>query len=69
MSNRQRDIYDFIKNYIAEKKYPPTIREIGEALEIKSTSTVHGHLDRMRKGGYINFVDSAVRTLSVVEEK
>lgn len=69
MTNRQQDIYDFIRNHIAEKKYSPTIREIGEALGIKSSSTVHEHLSKMRKNGHINFVDSSPRTLSIVEGK
>lgn len=68
MTKRQREIYNYIKNHIAEKQYPPTIREIAEAIGLKSPSTVHGHLDRMRKMGHINFIDSLPRTLSIVED-
>lgn len=67
MNERQKKIYEFIKDYTEEYKYPPTIREIALGVGLKSSSTVHGHLDRMRRGGHINFVDLAVRTLSIVE--
>ena len=66
MSDRQQKIYDFIKSYIAENHYSPTMREITDAVGLKSVSTVHGHLDRMRDKGYINFVNTSARTLRIV---
>lgn len=66
MGNRQQQIYDFIKRYIAEKQYAPTVREITVAVGLKSPSTTHGHLDRMREKGYIDFADSLPRTLRVI---
>ena len=66
MGDRQRKIYDYIKIYIEENKYPPTIREIAVAVGLKSPSTVHGHLERMREKGYIDFIDSFPRTLQIV---
>ena len=66
MSERQRTILEYIKSYTSENLYPPTIREIATAVGLKSPSTVHGHLDRMRENGYINFVNSSPRTLTVV---
>ena len=66
MSERQQKIYDFIKKHIAENQYAPTIREITTAVGLKSPSTVHGHLDRMREKGYIDFVNSSSRTLRIV---
>jgi len=66
MSERQRNILEYIKSYTAENLYPPTIREIATAVGLKSPSTVHGHLDRMRENGYINFVNSSPRTLTLV---
>jgi len=65
MSDRQKDILDYIKSYTAENKYPPTIREIATAVGLKSPSTVHGHLEWMRENGYINFVKASPRTLTV----
>lgn len=51
---RQTDILRFIYTRANEKGYPPTIREIGEAVNLSSTSTVHGHLTRLEKKGLIN---------------
>ncbi len=67
MSERQQRIYEFIKMYIGENQYSPTIREIAVAVGLKSPSTVHGHLDRMRDKGIINFVDSSARTIRILE--
>ncbi len=67
MKDRQRQIYDFIQTYIEENKYSPSMREITAGVGLKSVSTVHEHLDRMRKNGYIDFVDSRSRTISILE--
>ena len=67
MSERQQQIYDYIKIYTTEKRFPPTIREIATAVGLKSSSTVHRHLGEMREKRYIDFVDSAVRTISIVD--
>ena len=50
--NQQR-ILDFIKSEIQTKGYPPSVREIAQAVGLKSTSTVHGHLQRLEKRGPI----------------
>lgn len=50
---RQMKVLHFIYETVQEKGYPPTVREIGEAVNLSSTSTVHGHLDRLTKRGFI----------------
>ena len=50
--NQQR-ILDFIKSEIQTKGYPPSVREIAQAVGLKSTSTVHGHLQRLEKRGLL----------------
>lgn len=65
MGERQRQIYEFIKSYIETNKYSPTIRGIGVAVRL-SSSSVHGHLYKMREKGYIDFVNSSPRTLQIV---
>lgn len=45
--NKQTEIYKFLKSYTENKGYPPSVREIGEAVSLASTSTVHGHLQRL----------------------
>ncbi len=47
--DKQSEIYEFLKNYTENKGYPPSVREICEAVSLKSTSTVHGHLKRLEK--------------------
>lgn len=53
LSERQRLILDFIQDRIKTKGYPPSVREIGEAVGLKSSSTVHAHLVQLEEKGYI----------------
>src|SRR5689334_9668944 len=53
LSDRQRDMLDFIGKFTQEKGYPPTIRQIGEAVDISSTSVVNYNLNNLEKGVYI----------------
>ncbi|MBV7276751.1 transcriptional repressor LexA [Clostridium thailandense] len=66
-SNKQAEIYEFIKSQIKEKGYPPSVREIGAAVGLRSTSTVHGHLERLEKKGLIKRDATKPRTIEVVE--
>lgn len=52
-NNKQVEIYEFLKEQLSTKGYPPSVREICEAVNLKSTSTVHGHLSRLEKKGLI----------------
>ena len=49
LTKRQQDILDFIKLKVQEKGYPPSVREIGQAVGLASSSTVHGHLSRLEE--------------------
>ena len=51
LSKRQQEILDYIKVEVRKKGYPPSVREIGEAVGLASSSTVHGHLSRLEKKG------------------
>ncbi|HHT27098.1 MAG TPA: transcriptional repressor LexA [Firmicutes bacterium] len=53
LSPRQKLILEFIEREVAEKGYPPSVREIGEAVGLASSSTVHGHLGKLENKGYI----------------
>jgi repressor LexA len=53
LSQRQKLILEFIEREVAEKGYPPSVREIGEAVGLASSSTVHGHLGKLESKGYI----------------
>lgn len=50
---KQQEILDFIKSEILSKGYPPAVRDICEAVHLKSTSSVHSHLETLEKNGYI----------------
>jgi repressor LexA len=66
ISSRQQAILDFIKNEVREKGYPPSVREIGEAVGLASSSTVHGHLDRLEKKGLIRRDATKPRAIEII---
>lgn len=53
LTRRQRQVLEFIARKIRERGYPPSVREIGEGVGLRSSSTVHGHLNRLEDKGYI----------------
>jgi len=61
----QQRILDYIENYIEVNGYPPSVREIGQAVDLKSTSTVHGHLNRLEKKGLLHREAMKPRTIDV----
>lgn len=68
LSNRQQAILDFIKSEVKDKGYPPSVREIGEAVGLASSSTVHGHLDRLEKKGLIRRDATKPRAIEILNE-
>ena len=66
-NDKQTEIYEFLKLYTENKGYPPSVREICEAVSLKSTSTVHGHLKRLEKKGLIKRDPTKPRALEIVE--
>lgn len=66
---RQREILEFIKQFIRDKGYPPSVREIGDGVYLSSSSTVHGHLTRLEKNGYIKRDPTKPRTLVIIPEE
>ncbi|ARK30907.1 transcriptional repressor LexA [Halalkalibacter krulwichiae] len=67
LSKRQLEILDFIKIEVKKKGYPPSVREIGEAVGLASSSTVHGHLSRLEKKGYIRRDPTKPRAIEVLD--
>jgi len=67
LRDKQREIYDFLKVYTENKGYPPSVREICEAVNLRSTSTVHGHLKRLEKKGLIKRDPTKPRALEIME--
>lgn len=68
MSPRRRAVYDFIRQEIKAKGYPPSVREICEAVNLKSPSTVHGYLGDLEKMGMIRRDPTKPRAITIVED-
>jgi len=66
LSKRQREIFDFVVKYADKHGYPPTVREIGEAVGLASPSTVHAHLANLERAGYLKRDPTKPRALEVV---
>ena len=67
LNKRERAILKFIEKQINEKGYPPSVREIGKAVGLSSTATVHGYLAKLTKKGYIKKEHQKGRTLRVLK--
>lgn len=67
LSDRQREVLELIKVTVANRGYPPSVREIGERLGLRSPSTVHSHLSALVRGGFINRDPSKPRAIEVVD--
>lgn len=68
LSKRQQMILDYIKNQVHSKGYPPSVREIAEAVGLASSSTVHGHLSRIESKGYIRRDPTKPRAIEVLNK-
>ena len=67
LSLRQTNILEFIKDQIRKKGYPPAVREIGEAVGLLSSSTVHGHLQTLEDKGYIRRDPTKPRAIEILD--
>ena len=67
VNNKQNEIYEFLKTYTDNKGYPPSVREICEAVGLKSTSSVHGHLKRLEGKGLIRRDPTKPRALEIID--
>ena len=68
LTKRQKEIYLFLEHFIYQNGYPPSVREIGEAIGLASSSTVHGHLDRLEKKGFIRRDPTKPRAIELLQE-
>ena len=69
LTPKQQKIYDFIRDFSREYGYPPTVREIGEHLGLKSPSTVKFHLDNLRSAGLIQWDGGKTRSITLLEKE
>ena len=68
ITQKQSEILEYIKKEILSKGYPPTVRDICTAVELKSTSSVHAHLETLEKNGYIRRDPTKPRAIEIIDE-
>ena len=68
LTAKQEQVLNFIKQHLMAKSYPPTVREICEAVGLKSTSSVHAHLETLEKKGYIRKDQEKTRAIEVIDD-
>ena len=65
---KQKEILEYIKEEILKRGYPPTVREICETVNLKSTSSVHSHLETLEKNGYIRRDPTKPRAIEIIDD-
>ena len=68
ISKKQQEILEYIKSQILERGFPPAVREICEAVGLKSTSSVHSHLETLEKNGYIRRDPTKPRAIEILDD-
>ncbi|MDO4513275.1 MAG: transcriptional repressor LexA [Lachnospiraceae bacterium] len=68
ITKKQQEILDYIKEEILNRGYPPAVREICEAVNLKSTSSVHSHLETLEKNGYIRRDPTKPRAIEICDD-
>ena len=68
ISKKQQEILDYIKSEILNRGFPPAVRDICEAVNLKSTSSVHSHLETLEKNGYIRRDPSKPRAIEIIDD-
>jgi repressor LexA len=69
LTGRQQEIWEFLVGYVGRHGYPPTVREIGEAVGLASPSTVHAHLANLERAGYLKRDPTKPRALELLRER
>lgn len=69
ITDKQREILEYIKDSILNRGYPPAVREICEAVHLKSTSSVHSHLETLERNGYIRRDPTKPRTIEILDDE
>jgi repressor LexA len=69
LTTRQKEIFDYIRKYASKQGYPPTVREIGKAVGLHSSSTVHAHLANLEKIGLLRRDPTKPRAIELLKER
>ena len=68
ITKKQMEILNYLKSHILNKGYPPSVRDIGIAVNLKSTSSVHAHLETLEKNGYIRRDPTKPRAIEIIDD-
>ena len=68
ITQKQQEILDYIKNEILNRGFPPAVREICDAVDLKSTSSVHAHLETLERNGYIRRDPTKPRAIEILDD-
>lgn len=68
ISAKQEEVLNYLKEFILKKGYPPTVRDICEAVNLRSTSSVHAHLETLEKNGYIKRDPTKPRAIEIIDD-
>src|SRR5918994_4422650 len=69
LTKRQQEIFDYVRSYVGDHGYPPTVRDIGKAVGLTSSSTVHAHLANLEKHGVLRRDPTKPRAIEVLKGK
>ena len=69
LTKRQKEVLDFVENYTTKKGYSPSFEEIRKRLKLASVSTIHFHISKLKKGGYLGNIENKARTISVASKE
>ena len=69
ITNKQREVLEYLKQQVLQKGYPPSVREICDAVGLKSTSSVHAHLETLEKNGYIRKDPTKPRAIEILDDQ
>jgi repressor LexA len=69
LTKRQQEIFDYVKEHVSDHGYPPTVRDIGKAIGLTSSSTVHAHLANLEKLGLLRRDPTKPRAIEVLKDK
>lgn len=68
ITNKQREVLEYLKQQVLKKGYPPSVREICDAVGLKSTSSVHAHLESLERNGYIRKDPTKPRAIEIIDD-
>ena len=68
ITNKQREVLEYLKQHGLQKGYPPSVREICDAVGLKSTSSAHAHLESLERNGYIRKDPTKPRAIEIVDD-